>query len=198
MKLKLNPAGLSGSSVDAGSKCAIYAAACMGGSFFLRMVYYFGLMNLRDIGGFELFFGLILPCLTAVVFVLALKIPVLNRNVVFLTLAAIAAVNYFFTASLGVSGVVSGILQLAAVILFGAVCLSLPVDRAWLRIAGAAVLAFRVIFVDLFGFLLPLGEFAPIPYVARCADLFSLAALSLLVLAVRTAPSIAPAETVTQ
>lgn len=198
MNLKLNFSGLSGTVVDIGSKWSAYAAACMGGSFFLRMAYYFGLVNLRDIGGFELFSGLILPCLTAAAFVLALKIPVLNRSAVFLALAAVVSVNYFFTASIGAAGVISGILQFAATVLFGAVCLGVPVRAAYVSLAGLAVLIFRVLFVDLFGFLLPLGEFALIPYVARCADLFSLAALSLLYLTVRTAPSPAPAEAVAE
>lgn len=192
MDMKRNPAGLSGSFVNVDSKWAVYSAACMGISFFLRMVFYFGLSNLRDIDGFALCFGLILPCLAAVAFVLALKIPALNRNVVFLALAAVVSVNYLITASIGLSGVVSGILLAAAAVLFGAVCFGVPLNGAYLPLAGAVVLGFRVLFVDVFGFLLPLGEFALVPYVARCADLFSLAALALLYLTVQTVPSPAP------
>ena len=40
-----------------------YAAAWMGLSFFLRMVYYFGFMNLKDVPGFEIVFSVVLPLL---------------------------------------------------------------------------------------------------------------------------------------
>ena len=37
------------------------AAAWMGLSFFLRMVYYFGLKNLNDVPVFEIIFSVVLP-----------------------------------------------------------------------------------------------------------------------------------------
>ena len=50
--------------VNFNSKCTAACGALMGLSFFLRIVYYFGLMSLRDVGFFELltsaFFGIIL------------------------------------------------------------------------------------------------------------------------------------------
>ncbi len=189
MNLKQN---FSGCTIAAESKWATYSAAAMGISFFLRMVYYFGLVNLRDVGGMELFFGLILPVLTALVFIAALKIPALRLNLVFLVLAAIVSIDYFFTTALSVSGVISGILQLAAAALFGAVCLGVVPQAQYLPLAGLAVLAFRVVFVDLFGLILPLNELALFQYVAQCANLFSMAALSLLYLCVQAVP--APAK----
>lgn len=184
---------LSGCEIDRDSKWARYAAAAMGGSFFARMVYYFGLVNLRDIGGGTLFAGLILPVLTAIVFILALKLPRLKHPVLFPVLAALCAVSYFFTAT-GAGAIVSGVLQLAVVGLFVALCLGKLPKPELLPIGGLVMLAVRVLFADLFGFLLPLSEFALIPYVLQCADLFSMMALALFCLTVKAVPAAAPAE----
>lgn len=184
---------LSGCAVDQNSKWARYAAAAMGGSFFLRMVYYFGLVNLKDVGGGALFAGLILPALTAAVFVLAIKLPKLNHPAVFPALSVIVAVNYFFTAT-GTGAIVSGVLQLLCVGLYLALCLGKLPKPELLPIASLAVLAVRVVFADLLGFLLPLAQFRLVPYVLQCADLCALASLSLLYLTVKAVAAAAPAE----
>ena len=66
------------------------AAAWMGLSFFLRMVFYFGLTNFNDLGASELIFRVALPLLISVAFILVLKIKDLGKPL----LAAGLAVAY--------------------------------------------------------------------------------------------------------
>lgn len=188
LKLKQNP---SGCVIDANSRWGNYAAACMGGAFFLRMVHYFGLVNLRDVSGFEIAFGLVLPLLLSAALILVLKLPGLNIPIVTAGLAAAGAVSYFFTAQMNAGGIISGILQLATAVLLVLACLGYLPRAEYAVIAGFVTLVFRVLVVDLFGFILPLAEFAPAAYVSQCANLFSLAALAMLCPALRQAEAAA-------
>lgn len=49
-------------------------AGSIGLSFFLRILYYFGLVNLKDIGAGETFFFLILPLLVSCVFIILFRV----------------------------------------------------------------------------------------------------------------------------
>lgn len=161
------------------------AAAGMGLSFFLRMVYYFGLTNLRDVGAFELIFRVVLPLAVSVVFILMLKIPKQNSPIAAGVLAAAYAVNYFFAAQMSFAGVVSALLVLAAAVLLLGAALGYVPERKWVVWAGAAALAWRFLFVDLFGYVLPLTEWKIIAYIPECSNLFGVAAVSLLCPALR-------------
>ena len=161
------------------------AAAWMGLSFFLRMVYYFGFMNMNDIPGFEIVFSIVLPLIISVAFILMLKLPKLSHPVAAAALAMAFAVNYFFAERMNFGGVVSGILVLAVAGLILAAVLGYIPERKWLLWAGMAVLCFRVMFVDLFGYVLPLSELKIIAYVPNAANLFGVAAICCLCPALR-------------
>ena len=119
------------------------AAAWMGLSFFLRMVWYFGLMNFNDLSGGEITLRVVLPLLIAVGFILMLKIKAFG-------------------------------LPLAAV-------LGYVPERKWLIWAAIATAAFRLLFVDLLGYILPLSElkpFAYIPFASNACGLIAICYLS--------------------
>ena len=156
------------------------AAAWMGLSFFLRMVYYFGLRNLNDIPGFEIVFSVVLPLIISVAFILVLKLPKLTHPMAVAGLAVAFAVNYFFTEQMNFGGVLCAILVLAMAGLVPAAVLGYVPERKGLLYAGMAVLAFRVLFVDLFGYLLPLSELKLIAYIPRASNLFGVLALACL------------------
>lgn len=161
------------------------AAAFMGLSFFLRMVYYFGLMNFNDLPVFEIVFRVALPLLVSIAFILMLKVKALNLPIVAGVICAVFAVNYFFAENMSFGGILSGVLVLAmAVLIVGAVLGYVP-ERKWLLWAGTAVLAFRVLFVDLFGYLLPLSELKLVAYIPMASNLFGVAAVCFLCSALR-------------
>ena len=154
------------------------AAAWMGLSFFLRMVYYFGLKNLNDIPGFEIVFSVVLPLIISVAYILVLKLPKLTHPMVAAGLAVAFAVNYFFTEQMNFGGVLCAILVLAMAGLVPAAVLGYVPERKGLLYAGMAVMAFRVLFVDLFGYLLPLSELKLIAYIPRASNLFGVFSLA--------------------
>ena len=163
--------------LDTKSKFGIWAAAWMGLSFFLRMVYYFGLMNLKDVPGGEIAFSVVLPLIISVAFILMLKLPMLNYPIAAGALAVAFAVNYFFMEQMNVGGVLSGILVLAVAGMILAAVLGYIPERKWLLWAAAAALGFRVLFVDLFGYILPLTELNLVTYIPRASNLFGTAAV---------------------
>ena len=154
------------------------AAVWMGLSFFLRMVYYFGLKNLNDIPGFEIAFSVVLPLIISVAFILVLKLPKLTHPMAAAGLAVAFAVNYFFTEQMNFGGVLCAILVLAMAGMILAAILGYIPERKWLLWTGMAVLAFRVLFVDLIGYLLPLSELKLIAYIPRASHLCGVLALA--------------------
>ena len=100
--------------LEARGKWGHWAAAWMGLSFFLRMVYYFGLMNLNDVPGGEIFFSVVLPLIVSVAFILVLKLPKLNYPIAAASLAVVLSLDYFLAEQMNFGGVLSGILLLAA------------------------------------------------------------------------------------
>ena len=161
-------------------KWADKAAAWMGLSFFLRMVYYFGFMNLKDVPGVEIAFSVVLPLAVSVAFILMLKLPKLCHPVAAASLALVYGVNYFFAEQMNFGGVFSGILVLALGGLLLAAVLGYVPERKWLLWAGLAVLGVRVLFVDLLGYVLPLSELKLIAYIPKAANLFGVAAIACL------------------
>lgn len=156
------------------------AAAWMGLSFFLRMVYYFGLKNLNDVPGFEIAFSVVLPLIISVAYILVLKLPKLTHPMVSAGLSVAFAVNCFFAEKMNFGGVLCAILVLGMAGLVPAAVLGYVPHRKWLLYAGTGVLAFRVLFVDLIGYLLPLSELKLIAYIPRASNLFGVLALACL------------------
>ena len=62
---------------------------CMGLSFFLRILYYFGLVHLQDIGGGETFFSLILPLLFSCAFIVLFRVVKWNAPGIFAILGSV-------------------------------------------------------------------------------------------------------------
>lgn len=156
------------------------AAAWMGLSFFLRMVYYFGLKNLNDVPGFEIVFSVVLPLIISVAYILVLKLPKLTHPMAAAGLSVAFAVNCFFAEQMNFGGVLCAILVLGMAGLVPAAVLGYVPHRKWLLYAGTGVLAFRVLFVDLIGYLLPLSELKLIAYIPRASNLFGVLALACL------------------
>ena len=161
------------------------AAAWMGLSFFLRMVYYFGFVNLNDVPGMEIAFSVVLPLIISVAFILVLKVQMLTYPIAAAGLALACALTYFFCETMDFGGVVSGIGALAMAGLILAAILGYIPERKWLLWTAAGVLAVRVVFVDLFGYILPLNELNLIAYIPKASNLFSLAAICSLSAALR-------------
>lgn len=162
------------------SKWAVRAAAWMGLSFFLRMVYYFALVNLLDLPGMELVFCVILPLIISAAFILMLKMPKLTTTLNVGILAAVFSVNYFFTEPVNLGSILSGILVLVMSGLIVAVVLGYVPPCKWLLWAGFAALGFRLLFVDIVGYILPLSEFRIIAWIPRASNLFGVAAVACL------------------
>lgn len=171
--------------LEARGKWGHWAAAWMGLSFFLRMVYYFGLMNLNDVPGGEIFFSVVLPLIVSVAFILVLKLPKLNYPIAAASLAVVLSLDYFLAEQMNFGGVLSGILLLAAAGLILAAVLGYIPERKWLLWAGMVALGFRVLFVDLFGYLLPLTDWNPVAYIPMASNLFGVAAVACLCAALK-------------
>lgn len=178
MELKLSKSTLC--RLDLESNWCRRAAAWMGLSFFLRMVYYFGLKNLNDVPGGEIAFSVILPLVVSVAFILLLKLPKLsglNYPITAASLSMAVAVNYFLTEQMNVAGVLSGILLLAVAGGIMAAVLGYIPERKWLLWASMAALVFRALFVDLLGYILPLSQIDLIAYIPMASNLFAAAAV---------------------
>ena len=156
------------------------AAAWMGLSFFLRMVYYFGLQNMNDVPPFEIGFSVVLPLLISVAFILCLKLEKLNQPMVIAGLCVAFAVSGFLSEPLSLGVGISAVLVLAMSGLILAAVLGYIPERKWLLWAGMAALGFRVLFVDFIGYLLPLTEFNLIAYIPRASNLFGIVAIAYL------------------
>lgn len=161
------------------------AAAWMGLSFFLRMVWYFGLMNFNDLPASEIVLRVVLPLLISVGFILMLKIKAFGLPMAAGGMAVAYAVNYFFCETMTLGGVLSGILLLAAAGLILAAVLGYVPQRKWLIWAALTTAAFRLLFVDLFGYILPLSELRLFAYIPMASNACGLIAICFLCPALR-------------
>ena len=161
------------------------AAAWMGLSFFLRMVYYFGFQNLNDVPGGEIACSVVLPLILSAAFILVLKIQKFTYPIAAAGLSVAAAANYFLCERMDFGGVISGICVLALAGLILAAVLGYIPERKWLLWTAIAALAVRVVFVDVFGYILPLNELNLIAYIPKASNLFCVASLSSLAAALR-------------
>ena len=161
------------------------AAAWMGLSFFLRMVHYFGLKNLRDLPGMEIFFSVVLALAISAGFILMLKLPMLSHPLAAAGLTAGFAVNYFLTEQMNFGGIVSAIAVLAMAGMILAAVLGYIPERKWLLWTGLGALGIRMLFVDLFGWILPLLKLRFAGAVSTVSNLFGVLAIAALCAALR-------------
>ena len=161
------------------------AAAWMGLSFFLRMVWYFGLMNFNDLAGSEIALRVVIPLTISICFILMLKIKAFGLPLAAGCMAVVYAVSYFFSENMSLGGVLSGILLLATAGLILAAVLGYVPERKWLIWAALITAAFRLIFVDLLGYILPLSELKPFAYIPMASNGCGLIAICYLSCALR-------------
>ena len=170
------------------SRWAGASAVCMGISLFLRTVYYFGLVNLKDLGSFEIAMQMILPLVVAAGYLLMIKALRINSPILFSGLVAVYAVNYILIMDGSASALVGAVLLVLTAGLFLLTGMGYLPYRAPLIAVGLLALLFRVIVVDLLGYLLPISQFHPIAYLPEASNLFGLAAISTMCPAVQLSP----------
>lgn len=162
------------------SRWASASAVCMGISVFLRAVYYFGLINLRDLNGFEIAMDVIFPMIIAGGYLVMIKGLQLNSPTLFGGLIGLYAVNYLLLMNATAAGVIVGVLLVISAALFIATGMGyIPVQTPVVAAAGVLVL-FRFVVVDLNGYILPLAEFRPVDYLPDASNLFGILAVSLM------------------
>lgn len=162
------------------SKWAHLSAASMGVSVFIRTVYFFGLINLRDLGGFSLVMEVILPMLIAAGYLVMIKVLRLNSPTLFGGLIGVYALNYLILMNKDAAGILGGILLIATAATFIATGMGYVPMRWPVLVCAGTLAAFRFIFIDLFGYLLPLSEFHPVAYLPEASNLFGFLAVALM------------------
>lgn len=161
------------------------AAAWMGLSFFLRMVWYFGLMNFNDLSGFEIVFRAVIPLLISVAFILMLKLKKFSQPRIAGAMACAYAVSYFFCEKMNLGGALSALLLAATAGMILAAVLGYVPERKWLLLAAAATVAFRLLFVDVLGYILPLAQIRPLAYIPMASNACGLIAICFLCASLR-------------
>ena len=161
------------------------AAAWMGLSFFLRMVWYFGLMNFNDLGAGEIVLRVVLPLVISIAFILMLKIKAFSLPLAAGILSVVYAVSYFCCETMNFGGVLSGIALLATAGLILAAVLGYVPERKWLIWAALITAAIRLLLVDLLGYILPLSEIRLFAYIPMASNGCGLIAICYLCSALR-------------
>lgn len=162
------------------SRWASASAVCMGISVFLRTVYYFGLVNLRDLNGFEIAMDVIFPMVIAAGYLVMIKALQLNSPTLFGGLIGLYAVNYLMLMNATTAGVIVGVLLVITALLFIATGLGYVPVRLPVVGAAAVLVLFRFFVVDLNGYILPLTEFRPVVYLPDASNLFGILAVALM------------------
>lgn len=162
------------------SRWASASAVCMGISVFLRTVYYFGLINLRDLNGFEIAMDVIFPMVIAAGYLVMIKALQLNSPTLFGGLIGLYAVNYLLLMNATTAGVVVGALLVITALLFIATGLGFLPNRIPVVAAAAVLVLFRLVVVDLNGYILPVMEFRPVAYLPDASNLFGILAVALM------------------
>ncbi len=164
------------------------SAVCMGLSIFIRAVYYFGLVNLKDLNGFDISMQVILPLIVAAGYLLMIKALRINSPILFGGLVALYAVNYILIMDGSSSAIAGAVLLLATAALFVGTGMGYIPIRVPLIAAGIATLVFRFVVVDLIGYIFPLADFHPVAYLPEASNLFGLAAIATMCPAVQLSP----------
>lgn len=162
------------------SRWASASAVCMGISVFLRTVYYFGLINLRDLGGFELAMEVILPMLIAASYLIMIKGLQLNSPILFGGLIGVYAANYLLLMNTNVTGIIGGVLLVVTAVLFIVTGLGYIPFRIPVVSAAVVLVLFRFFAIDLNGYILPLAGFHPVAYLPEASNLLGFLAVALM------------------
>lgn len=170
------------------SRWAKASAVYMGISIFMRTVYYFGLINLQDLNGFDLAMQVIMPMIIAAGYLLMIKGLRINSPILVGGLVALYAVNYLMIMDGSASAIAGAVLLIATAVLFVVTGLGYLPYRTPLIAVGTLMLAFRFAVVDLMGYILPLSEFHPIEYLPEASNLFGLAAIAAMCPAFQLSP----------
>lgn len=167
------------------SRWASASAVCMGISVFIRTVYYFGLINLRDLGGFELAMEVILPMVIAAGYLIMIKGLQLNSPILFGGLIGVYAANYLLLMNTNATGIIGGVLLVITAALFIVTGLGYIPIRIPVVSAAVVLVLFRFFVIDLNGYILPLSEFHPVAYLPEASNLFGFLAVALMAPALR-------------
>lgn len=162
------------------SRWASASAVCMGISVFLRTVYYFGLVNLRDLNAFEIAMDVVFPMIIAAGYLVMIKALRLNSPTLFGGLIGLYAVNYLLLMNATTSGMIVGVLLVVSAAVFIATGLGYVPMRTPVVAAAAVLVLFRFFVVDLAGYILPLIQFRPVAYLPDASNLFGILAVSLM------------------
>lgn len=150
----------------------------MGLSVFLRAVYYLGLTNFQDLNGFQLITQLIVPVVVAAVYLILIKGLNLNSPILLGVLSGLYAIDYLL--SMEKSEMVSAVLLAVNVAAFLAAVFGFLSDTKLVVLFGILSMAYRVIAVDLIGYILPLGEWHIISYIPLLSNMFAVLAIGFL------------------
>lgn len=162
------------------SHWAFFSAVCMGLSVFVRTVYYFGLINLRDLDGFSLATQVITPMIIAAGYLIMIKGFRINSPILFGGLIGAYALNYFLLMNVNAAGILTGVLLAATAALFVATGLGYFVTRIPVVCCGMVLVLVRMISVDLLSWLLPFSEFRPVAYIPEASNFFGILAVVLM------------------
>lgn len=150
----------------------------MGLSVFLRAVYYLGLTNFQDLNGFQLITQLIVPVVVAAIYLILIKGLNLNSPILLGVLSGLYAIDYLL--SMEKSEMVSAVLLAVNVAAFLAAVFGFLSDTKLVVLFGILSMAYRVIAVDLIGYILPLGEWHIISYIPLLSNMFAVLAIGFL------------------
>ena len=154
------------------------SAISMGLCLFLRAVSYLGLTNLNDLSGYQLFSQLIFPMAIAIGFLVLLKGINLNSPFLLGVMCGLYAVDYLLVMEQG--EIVSAALTAVNAGLFLAVVLGFLQDSRYVILSGVVSVVYRVIFVDLIGYILPLSDWSIRAYLPILSNLFAVVAIAAL------------------
>ncbi len=155
----------------------------MGLCVFLKAVYYLGLINIKDLTSFQLTTQLILPVTVASVYLILIKGLNMNSPILLGVLSSLYAVDYLLAMDKGET--VSAILMAVNAALFLATIFGYLPDTTPVVIASVISVLYRVVVVDVFGYILPFSEWKIIPYLPLLANMFAVIAVGLLAPAVQ-------------
>ena len=172
--------------IDMDSAWVKWSGICMGASLFIRVVYYFGLINLRDMTeNSALASQVIVPLVLGALYLIGMKAfrfnaPILNGCII----AAIGTSCIFLLDGSSPAIVCIVLLFLCAVLMIvtgiGLIPLSLPV-----KLIGLTLVLYRMIAMDWQMYIQPLSEFKLVPYLPEASNAFCIVSMGLLCLAVR-------------
>ena len=162
------------------SRWAFLSAVCMGLSVFVRTVYYFGLINLRDLDGFSLATQVIAPMIIAAGYLIMIKGFQINSPILFGGLIGAYALNYIQLMDTNDAGILTEVLLAATAALFVVTGLGYFVNRIPVVCCGLVLVLYRLISIDLLTWLLPFSEFRPVAYLPEASNFFGILAVVLM------------------